>query len=288
MIKIERLEKSFGKKNVLKDLNLSVQKGEFCGIFGKNGAGKSTLFKLILGLQHPTDGLILVDGKKAGFHREIGYLPENIAVYPHLSVKDNLKVSSLCADYTLSNREIKKILEDVNLLENEKTKARELSLGMKRRLQFAMATMIKPTRLLILDEPTNGLDVNGVLWLRDYLKNMHKEEKTIIICSHSLDTMEEIITNYCILKDGTIIRQGKWNESIHNMYDVELIEKQENLEKIKARFQVEKIRENHVIVRSEFNIMEFIMCLHNMEIQAIDVNKYHEKLEDLFIESVKE
>lgn len=290
MIQINHLKKTFGKnrKPVLNDINLTIKTGDFYGIFGKNGAGKSTLFKLILGLQQPTDGTILINERKVSFNKEIGYLPENIAVYPHLNVRDNLIVSALCADYKLSPNELKNILISINLLEHQKIKAKDLSLGMKRRLQFAMATMIKPTSILILDEPTNGLDINGVLWLRDYLKNLHKDNKTILICSHSLDTMEELITNYCIMKDGKIMTQGNWNQNNYSMYEVifqDTITKQLQ-QKLKQLGEITHITSHKAIVRSENSIMTFIMQLHMMKFPVKDVNKYHEKLEDIFIESV--
>ncbi|MCI8410618.1 MAG: ABC transporter ATP-binding protein [Lachnospiraceae bacterium] len=289
MIQIQHLKKVYNKKKeVLKDINLEIEDGEFYGIFGKNGAGKSTLFKQILGLQKSTAGQIIVNGKVNGFHKEIGYLPENIAVYPHLSVADNLKVAALCADADLSKKEISRILQDVSLEENGKTKAKDLSLGMKRRLQFAMATMTKPANILILDEPTNGLDINGVLWMRDYLKGLHKQNKTILICSHSLDTMEEIITHYCILKDGNIVKEGKWNVENSKLYKVKIAEEITTsiISKLENVFEEVYIKEGQIIVKSDLNIMDFVLQLHKMGIVAKDIDKYREKLESIFIESV--
>lgn len=289
MIQIQHLKKVYNKnKEVLKDINLEIKDGEFYGIFGKNGAGKSTLFKQILGLQKSTAGKIIINGKVNGFHREIGYLPENIAVYPHLSVVDNLKVAALCADAELSKEQISHILQDVKLEENGKAKAKDLSLGMKRRLQFAMATMTKPTSILILDEPTNGLDINGVLWMRNYLKGLHEQNKTILICSHSLDTMEEIITHYCIIKDGNIVKKGKWNIENSKLYKVQIAEEitKDIVSKLENVFEEVYVKEGQIIIKSDLNIMDFVLQLHKIGIVAKDIDKYREKLENIFIESV--
>ncbi len=213
-ITVDNVFKSYNGKNVLNGISLQINKGSFFGLFGKNGAGKTTLFRHILGLASPTEGAVIIDGKTISKARDIsiGYLPENIALYGHLNVVDNLKVASLTGGKDIDNNKINTILDKMNLKGSEKTLAKSLSLGMKRRLQFAMATMTKPVDILILDEPTNGMDINGVLWLKKFLNKLKKEKITILVCSHSLNFMEDLIDEYCIIKDGAIVRQDTWEK----------------------------------------------------------------------------
>ncbi len=292
IINIENLHKKFGKKRVLNGVDIKVREGEVYGVFGKNGAGKSTLFKLILGLIVPTEGEILIDGKKVGKARNIsvGYLPENVSIYSYLSVENNIKVAALSAGVEINKKEISSALEKVNLAGSNHVLGRDLSLGMKRRLQFAMATMTKPVDILILDEPTNGMDVNGILWLRAYLKELKKRNTTILMCSHSLNVMESVIDKYCIFKDGKIVKENEWKEEKTKVFEIYFCGKCENKEikKLKEVGAIMQIRNDKVIIESDKSILDISQFVKENNIRAIDIERKRYSLEDIFIESVKE
>lgn len=287
---IDKLYKSYGKRNVINGISLRIKKGTFFGLFGKNGAGKTTLFKHILGMITSTKGNIYLDGKNISKVKDIsiGYLPENVSIYGHLNVVDNLKVAALSSGNDLDADEISDILNKINLKGSERTLAKSLSLGMKRRLQFAMATMIKPVDILILDEPTNGMDINGVLWLKDYLINLKKKKITILICSHSLNIMEDLIDEYCIMKDGKVIKNDFWEKDKNRKFEVYFENKINEEDKIRLSKlgKITKAEDYRIQLISEKNMYELVKALISQNITIKDIEQISNGLEDIFIESV--
>lgn len=287
---IDKLYKSYGKRNVINGISLRIKKGTFFGLFGKNGAGKTTLFKHILGMITSTKGNIYLDGKNISKVKDIsiGYLPENVSIYGHLNVVDNLKVAALSSGNDLDADEISDILNKINLKGSERTLAKSLSLGMKRRLQFAMATMIKPVDILILDEPTNGMDINGVLWLKDYLINLKKKKITILICSHSLNIMEDLIDEYCIMKDGKVIKNDFWEKDKNRKFEVYFENKINEEDKIRLSKlgKITKAEDYRIQLISEKNMYELVKALISQNINIKDIEQISNGLEDIFIESV--
>ena len=203
MLTIVNLNKTYKEKKILKNISLRFEQGKVYGLLGKNGAGKSTLIKLIIGLKKITSGSIICESK-------ISYLPENICLYSHLTAKENLKVIS---NYSGKNSkpDFDKILEEVSLHNTSKKNVADFSLGMKRRLQLAMTLYIGLQDIIILDEPTNGLDLVGLDWLRMKIKSLRSEGKTIIIASHSFKELEELITDYIIIDNGEVLSIGEWS-----------------------------------------------------------------------------
>lgn len=287
---IDKLYKSYGKRNVINGISLRIKKGTFFGLFGKNGAGKTTLFKHILGMITSTKGNIYLDGKNISKVKDIsiGYLPENVSIYGHLNVVDNLKVAALSSGNDLDADEISDILNKINLKGSERSLAKSLSLGMKRRLQFAMATMIKPVDILILDEPTNGMDINGVLWLKDYLINLKKKKITILICSHSLNIMEDLIDEYCIMKDGKVIKNDFWEKDKNRKFEVYFENKINEEDKIRLSKlgKITKAEDYRIQLISEKNMYELVKALISQNITIKDIEQISNGLEDIFIESV--
>lgn len=287
---IDKLYKSYGKRNVINGISLRIKKGTFFGLFGKNGAGKTTLFKHILGMITSTKGNIYLDGKNISKVKDIsiGYLPENVSIYGHLNVVDNLKVAALSSGNDLDADEISDILNKINLKGSERSLAKSLSLGMKRRLQFAMATMIKPVDILILDEPTNGMDINGVLWLKDYLINLKKKKITILICSHSLNIMEDLIDEYCIMKDGKVIKNDFWEKDKKRKFEVYFENKINEEDKIRLSKlgKITKAEDYRIQLISEKNMYELVKALISQNINIKDIEQISNGLEDIFIESV--
>lgn len=212
ILEIRNLKKSYKKKRVLDIDSLDIQEGAIYGLIGKNGAGKSTLMKLVLGLVKKDEGVIQVFGQEVGpknqkdLNRNLGALIENPSFYDHLTGYENLDI--ICQLKGIPKEEISKTLDLVGLKNLGKKKAREYSLGMKQRLGIAMALIGNP-KLLILDEPINGLDPQGIEEMRNLFKDIVKNSSTsILISSHILDEIEKISSHIGILKDGKLTYNG--------------------------------------------------------------------------------
>jgi len=208
---VNNIFKCFGNKEVLKGINIVFEEGKVYGLFGKNGAGKSTLLKIILGLLLPTQGSVSVFGKnpRDGGLKEVSYLSENLAGYFDLNAYDNIDIIAKMQGVKLRKEEIFKILESVNLKEVASKKVKDFSLGMKRRLQLAFAFCIGDKKLFILDEPTNGLDIEGVFWFKEKIKEVkEKKDKTIIISTHAFEELENVIDEFIIIHKGEIKKKS--------------------------------------------------------------------------------
>ena len=185
ILKTTELTKSFKGQIVVNRISLSIERNSVYGLLGPNGAGKSTILKMIAGIFKPTSGRIEVDGHDWSRNdlKEIGALIENPPLYDNLSAYENLKVRTLALG--LSDEQISKVLTTVQLTNTGKKKAGQFSLGMKQRLGIALALLAHP-KLLILDEPTNGLDPIGIQDLRELIRSFSAKGITTILSSHIL------------------------------------------------------------------------------------------------------
>ena len=187
IIEVQDVGLILGGTDILKDINVAFEQGKIHGLIGRNGSGKSMLMKCICGFIRPTTGRIFVDGKQVGkdvdFPKEVGMIIETPGFIPYYSGYKNLK---LLADlkHRIGREEIRQSMRQVGLDPDLKRPVRKYSLGMRQRLGLAQAIMENP-KILILDEPFNGLDKEGVEEMRKYLLNYKEEGKTILICSHS-------------------------------------------------------------------------------------------------------
>lgn len=192
VISVENVKKKFGKELILQDINLEVERGKIYGIIGRNGSGKSVLFKLICGLLIPDSGTIRVFNEeisKGNFPRDIGILLDSTGFMPYYSAFDNLKVIS-SINGLVSNKEIKECIRCVGLDSEDKKKVKKYSVGMRQRLGIAQAIMERP-KLLLLDEPMNGLDEEGVSEIRALLLKMNQEKGiTIVMTSHNREDID--------------------------------------------------------------------------------------------------
>ena len=216
ILEVKEICKSFGKKQVLKNVSFDIRPGEILGFVGPNGAGKTTSIKLILGLQTIDSGTVIINGHdiKKEFEdaiREVGAIVENPDAYMYLSGYDNLKLSAnLYKDVT--KERIDEIIELVGLKNRIKDKVSKYSLGMRQRLGIAMSLLHNP-KVLILDEPTNGLDPEGIKELRDLIKKLAKKEKmAILISSHNLAELDSFVTDVCFIKNGVVIKNASIEE----------------------------------------------------------------------------
>lgn len=211
-IKTESLSKEYGGIFRVKDLNLQIGEGEVYGFLGPNGAGKSTTMKMILGLVHPTRGNIRVFGKtltektRIEILSQIGSLIESPAYYGHLTGLENMRVIQKLMD--LPEKNIQKALHIVRMEKQMNKKVKYYSLGMKQRLGIAMALARFP-KLLILDEPTNGLDPAGIEEIRELLRSLPTQYgMTVMISSHILSEIDQMATSVGIIDKGEMIFQG--------------------------------------------------------------------------------
>lgn len=207
MLQTTDLCKSFKKQKVVNHVSLNIEKGKVYGLLGPNGAGKSTTLKMLTGILKPTAGEIYFDGKP--WNREclsrIGALIENPPVYGNLSARENLKVRSLLLG--VDEKRIGEVLQMVSLTDTGKKRAGQFSLGMKQRLGIAMALLGKP-ELLILDEPTNGLDPIGIEELREMIRSFPKQGITVILSSHILSEVQMIADHVGIISNGILGYEG--------------------------------------------------------------------------------
>ena len=213
MIQTKNLNKSYKKQEVNKDISLLVPKNSIYGLLGPNGAGKSTLLKMLTGMINPTSGEIIYKEKPWSRNEllEIGSLIEQSPIYENLTARENLKVRTLL--YNLPDSRIEDVLEIVNLTNTGNKKAGKFSMGMKQRLGIAIALLNNP-KLLILDEPTNGLDPIGIGDLRELIKSFPKKGITVIISSHILSEVEQIADYIGIIANGQLLYQEKVQEDI--------------------------------------------------------------------------
>lgn len=212
ILKCENLNKSFGKKKILKDVSFTIKKGDILGFIGPNGSGKTTTIKLILGLNSIDSGNVTINGFdiKKDFEsaiKGVGAIVENPDMYMYLSGYENLKL--VANMYNVSSSKIDEVVKLVKLEGRIKDKVSKYSLGMRQRLGIAQALINSPN-LLILDEPTNGLDPEGIKELRDLLKNLAKKENiAVLISSHNLAELDSFCNKVCIIQNGTIIESNE-------------------------------------------------------------------------------
>lgn len=222
IIRTAGLTKRFGlaKNNILAvdNLDIEVHQGEIFGFLGPNASGKTTTIGMLLGLIRPTSGTIELFGQDTrqnlpSLLRRVSAVLENSPFYPHLSGYDNIKIFARTIGNINKNR-IDEVLETVGLKKRAKSKARTYSLGMKQRLSVATALLNNPD-LMILDEPTNGLDPSGIIEFRELIKSLGEQGKTIFLSSHLLHEVEQVCDHLAIINKGKYIAQGSVDELLH-------------------------------------------------------------------------
>ncbi|OFK59067.1 ABC transporter ATP-binding protein [Globicatella sp. HMSC072A10] len=290
ILEISNLRKSYNKKNVLDIDSLSIEEGSIYGLIGKNGAGKSTLMKIILGLVEKDSGTVQIFGKEVNtknqkdFNKHLGGLIENPSFYDHLTGYENLEI--ICQLKGIEKTEILKTLELVGLNNVRDKKAKEYSLGMKQRLGIAIALIGNP-KLLILDEPINGLDPQGIEEMRNLFKKIVSNTSTsILISSHILDEIEKIATHIGIIKEGKLTYNGslKQYRRLHPPFiTLSTSDNQKVLELLELpseRLNEDKINLGKI---SNQEIAEIVNFLHG-KVAIYRIEEEKESLEKLFIE----
>lgn len=209
------LTKTYGKYNAANEVSIHVERGGIYGLIGRNGAGKTTLMKMIGGLSHPTRGSFEIHGKNGETTKQmmpkVGILIEAPGLYPNMTAMQNLTTKAIALGIK-DKQYLKSLLEEVGLSNTGKKKAKQFSLGMKQRLGIAMALVNKP-ELLILDEPINGLDPQGIAEMRSILHHLcYDKGITILISSHILDELSKVATQYGIIHEGRLLEEETKDE----------------------------------------------------------------------------
>ena len=206
----QNLTKRYGKHTAAANINIHIKKGEIYGLIGRNGAGKTTILRMISGLSNPTEGTYYINGKD-GAHlgsekKLVGTLIEAPGLYPNMSAYENLKIKCI-ATGTNKREYIEELLTLVGLEKTGSKKTKEFSLGMRQRLGIALALVGNP-ELIILDEPINGLDPQGIAEIRGILAKLSREKGiTIIISSHILDELSKVADSYGIIHEGKLLEE---------------------------------------------------------------------------------
>lgn len=223
MLQLINIEKKFGEQSSLRDINLSIGRGEIFGLIGQEGAGKTTLFKIAAGLLKPDRGVVLLGGepthtKPQRTKMEVGYVPSTFRLYDKLTVKEYMEFYA--GFYPLEglkkDRWIREILDQMELLSMENVFVEKLSLGMSRRLCVAQALLSDP-QILILDETGNGLDARARQEFRRLLKKLSQTNRTILISSHMISDLPEYCSSVGILEEGRMLMQGKMEQVLHDI-----------------------------------------------------------------------
>ena len=288
MLTVTGINKNFGKKEILKDVSLELEKGDILGFIGPNGAGKTTTIKLILGLQSITSGTVKINGYDITSNftnaiRNVGAIVENPDLYMYLTGYENLKlIANLYKG--VGKERIDEVVKLVKLENRINDKVSRYSLGMRQRLGIAQAILHKPN-LLILDEPTNGLDPEGIKEIRELLKDLaEKEEMAVLISSHNLLELETFCNKICIIKNGKVMETNK-------IEDVKNIAKSGYIFEIDNTEMIDKMFKNVTIVnRNMFKIAvdrdevpSVIKKLVENDIKIYAVNENKISLEDAFL-----
>jgi ABC-type multidrug transport system, ATPase component len=290
---LNELSKSYGKKFAVNHLNMVVPEGSIYGFIGKNGAGKSTTQKLICGLTPKTSGEMKLFGKpsnEAEIRSKVGMLIENAGAYPSMTAYENMKLYGLAIGIDKLENEITRVLKMVGLNDTGKKKVKQFSLGMKQRLGIAIALLGSP-KLLILDEPINGLDPQGIIEFREIMLKLNKEiGMTILISSHILGELSKISTHYGIIKDGTMVREmtaQNLEESCQSYMYIKLDCAKDAVPKLKQAFSIENceiVEENelHLLGRNnDTKAVNQFLFQNGFEVEEIYMHR--QDLEEYFL-----
>lgn len=296
ILKTDGLTKSYKGFKAVDGLSIEVQPKMVYGLLGPNGSGKTTTLGMLLGVIRPSSGSFswFENGEKDENRKRIGALLETPNFYPYLTAVQNLEITAKIKDIPNAKEEIDRVLKAVDLFDRKDSKFSTYSLGMKQRLAIG-ATLIGDPEVLVLDEPTNGLDPQGIKDIRDLIIKIGQEGKTILIASHILDEIEKICTHCAILRKGNLLRTGTISEIIGNE-DVQLLKVHaEDMDKLVAFIESNPdysiyrnddegfiVSAKHGMKASDFNKHCFD---HGIVLSQLTI--FRETLEDQFLQIVK-
>lgn len=294
IIEVEHLQKDYGNFKAVSDLSFHVEQGDVYGFLGQNGAGKSTTIRMLLTLIKPTHGSIRLFGKALDDHRQevlkqTGAIIERPDLYKYLSAIDNLSIFARLSGNRLSNKVLLNKLDHVGLADRAHSKVKTFSQGMKQRLGIAVALVNDP-QLVLLDEPTNGLDPQGIADMRRLIVSLSKEHgKTVLVSSHLLSEIEQMATRMIILHKGKKIVEGKVTELLdpaNTIVECQTAKPNESILWIRQSIWKDKvIDEKDGFIRLRFNRSEIPFFSRDLINAGYDLFSLQSKnsLEDYFL-----
>lgn len=265
ILKVAGLTKYYGKLCALNNIQFNIPKGSVFGILGPNGSGKTTLLGIIMDVLKSDSGTFqwFENNPAVGVRKKIGTLLETPNFYPYLSAVDNLLVNAKTKE--CAPEDIERVLKLINLYERRKSSFKTYSLGMKQRLAIAGALLGNP-EIVVLDEPTNGLDPVGIADIRKLIIQMGREGKTVIIASHLLDEIEKVCTHVAIIKKGNLLATGPVGEVLSSE-DIYEVSADDNL-------QLENLLTTHSGITSLQVTAEGLNITLNQELTPAALNRY--------------
>lgn len=298
VLEIKQLAKRYGKQQALADFDLTVEAGDIIGVAGRNGAGKTTLFRIITGLTPKYQGSVSIFGsttdKELSDKRQlVGTIIEDPAFIPEMTAKQNLEFYRLERGITDKNR-VDEMLVLVGLADTGRKKVKDFSLGMKQRLAIALALIHRP-KLLIFDEPTNGLDPEGIIQVRELLLQLAKDERlTILVSSHILSELEHLATRFVVIEKGHKIEEftkEELQDKIQSYYDIKVDEAEKAVALIKETFKTDQVAQDEdggiqvfnlaisaadiaeLLVKNDFRLTQLTRKTHLLETVFLDLIK---------------
>ena len=299
LIVTQDLCKSYAKKMVVDHVNMHIPEKSIYGFVGENGSGKTTIMRLLTGLAEPTAGsfqLFGVDNTDRQIYevrRQISAIVETTSLVPTLTARDNMRYAEYYLGLSLTDEERKALLEKVHLGDVGNKKVKNFSLGMKQRLGIALALLNKP-KLMLLDEPMNGLDPEGIAELRDLLIELNRSEGiTVLISSHILSELEKIASCYGFISHGKIIEeisaeelQGRCRKSIN--FKVDDINRAEVAIKDLGVKDYKISPNGDIKIYDAIKISDVVTCFTNKEINILGINSAEESVEEYYLNLIKE
>lgn len=292
VLETNNLEKKYKDFRALNHTNIHIEKGAIYGLIGKNGAGKTTLIRIVCGLQEPTNGSYIIYGKSNNSNdiisarKRMGAIIETPSIYGEMTARDNLiEQYKLVGMPSLDN--IDDLLKLVGLEDTGKKKAKNFSLGMKQRLGIAIALANNPD-FLILDEPINGLDPQGIIEIRELILKLNKERRiTILISSHYLDELSKIATHYGFLDSGSVIQEITSEELMKKMEHKIILKVNDPKEFVKyfeeQNISYEVMDSKTINVYGKQNLSKLVSGLSKKNLIADEVHEQEESLENYYM-----
>lgn len=290
ILSISNLNKRYGRIQAVKNVSLEIQKGNVYGILGPNGSGKSTTLGIVLNVVNKTSGdYSWFDGtiQTHDALKKVGAIIERPNFYPYMTAQENLEL--VCKIKGINYAKVQEKLEVVGLIERKDSKFKTFSLGMKQRLAIASALLNDP-EILILDEPTNGLDPQGIHQIRDIIRLIASQGTTILLASHLLDEVEKVCSHVLVLRKGEILYSGTVSgmSSSNGMIELQSIDNEKLIITLKKYPNLESIKEEDgkVIVRSNSDIApnELNKFLADNNVYLTHLVKRNHSLEEQFLE----
>ena len=267
ILSLKNLDKKYGAIHAVNNLSFDIQKGNVYGILGPNGSGKSTTLGIVLNVVNRTSGEFSWFNGQLSTHealKKVGAIIERPNFYPYMTATQNLAL--ICKIKGISTEKIDEKLTVVNLFERRNSKFKTFSLGMKQRLAIASALLNDP-EILILDEPTNGLDPQGIHEIRQIIKDIAAKGTTILLASHLLDEVEKVCSHVVIIREGVKLYSGRVDEmtASSGLFELKIDEKEDELI---------RVLENHEAIGKVTKDHETLIATLNKEISSTEINTY--------------